>query len=114
MKLDSSEIQRFCRVKRHGRVDAAILQAEESGNGHIVYFCMALKPKSANRLQICRAKRPGSVEILQMCMARRTGGVELLHFCGKEAPVRRPAPPSCQITMRKAFTPLISLGISSG
>ena len=81
MKLDSSEIPRFCRVKRHGRVDTAILQGEESGNAEIVHFCMVMRPESAKILQICRARRPGSAEILQMCMARRTGGAEILHFC---------------------------------
>ena len=81
MKLDSSEIPRFCRVKRHGRVDTAILQGEVAGNVEFGHFRMVMRPESANIVQICRARRPGSAEILQMCMARRTGGAKILHFC---------------------------------
>ena len=81
MKLDSSEIPCFCRVKRHGRVDTTILQGEESGNAETVHFCIVMRPESANIVQICRARRPVSAEILSMCMARRSGGVEILHFC---------------------------------
>jgi len=78
MKLDSSEIPRFCRVKRHGRADTAILQGEESDNAETVHFCMVMRPESAKILQICKAKKPCSVEILQISMARRTGGAEIL------------------------------------
>ena len=81
MKLDSSEIPRFCRVKRHGRADTAILQGEESDNAETVHFCMVMRPESVNIVQIFRARRPCSAETLQMCMARRTGGAEILHFC---------------------------------
>ena len=78
VKLDCSEIQRFCRVKGHGTVDTAFLQGEESCNAETVRFCMVMRPQSANVVQICRARTPGSAEILQMYIARRTGGAEIL------------------------------------